>query len=520
LVSVVYHSAVTTRLLPWQRLSLRVAALFVAVTLLAVGLVGYLIYEQQKGDLEETLGTLLLNIARTGAILVDPAQHVEAEHAGGRDSNAYRRVRAALAAIQDENRLATPIYTLTDYDAERRQARFLVTSRGPGAPGEPYPLVAELIEPLGRAFKDGVATHTAIYHNQSGTWITAFAPIRDRAGRTVAVLDVDYPVDVYLRRLAELRNTVLGASLAGALGALIVGVLLARRVTGPISALTGGVARVAAGDLSQSLPVRSSDEIGQLTRAFNEMLEGLRQRDFIRDTFGRYVSPEVARTLLESPEGLRLGGEKREVTILMSDLRGYTHFAERGSPEDVMEVLNAYLAQMADIVIAHGGTINEFIGDAILAVFGAPIAHPDHAERAAAAALAMQGAMTEINRAHADRGLPRFEMGIGINTGEAVVGNIGSEQRAKYAVVGSAVNLAARVEGCTVGGQIFLSPSTWERLRDLVEVGVPVPVELKGIAEPLMLYELRAIGGQLNLIDGGRSNGIRAHDAILNTATQ
>jgi class 3 adenylate cyclase len=489
------HSAVTTRLLPWQRLSLRVAALFVAVTLLAVGLVGYLIYEQQKGDLEETLGTLLLNIARTGAILIDPAQHMEAEHAG-RDSNAYRRVRAALAAIQDENRLATPIYTLTDYDAERRQARFLVTSRGPGAPGEPYPLVTELIEPLGRAFKDGVATHTAIYHNQSGTWITAFAPIRDRAGRTVAVLDVDYPVNVYLRRLAELRNTVLGASLAGALGALIVGVLLARRVTGPISALTGGVARVAAGDLSQSLPVRSSDEIGQLTRAFNEMLEGLRQRDFIRDTFGRYVSPEVARTLLESPEGLRLGGEKREVTILMSDLRGYTHFAERGSPEDVMEVLNAYLAQMADIVIAHGGTINEFIGDAILAVFGAPIAHPDHAERAAAAALAMQGAMTEINRAHADRGLPRFEMGIGINTGEAVVGNIGSEQRAKYAVVGSAVNLAARVEGCTVGGQIFLSPSTWERLRDLVEVGVPVPVELKGIAEPLMLYELRAIGGR------------------------
>ena len=486
----------TTRLLPWQRLSLRVAALFVAVTLLAVGLVGSLIYEQQKGDLEETLGTLLLNIARTGAILVDPAQHMEAERAGGRDSDAYRRVRAALAAIQDENRLATPIYTLTDYDAERRQARFLVTSRGPGAPGEPYPLVVELIEPLGRAFRDGVATRTAIYHNQSGTWITAFAPIRDRAGRTVAVLDVDYSVDVYLRRLAKLRNTVLGASLAGALGALVVGVLLARRVTGPISALTGGVARVAAGDLSQSLPVRSSDEIGQLTRAFNEMLEGLRQRDFIRDTFGRYVSPEVARTLLESPEGLRLGGEKREVTILMSDLRGYTHFAERGSPEDVMEVLNAYLAQMADIVIAHGGTINEFIGDAILAVFGAPIAHPDHAERAAATALAMQGAMTEINRAHADRGLPRFEMGIGINTGEAVVGNIGSKQRAKYAVVGSAVNLAARVEGCTVGGQIFLSPSTWERLRDRVEVGVPVPVELKGIAEPLMLYELRAIGGR------------------------
>src|SRR5204863_1135924 len=123
-------------------------------------------------------------------------------------------------------------------------------------------------------------------------------------------------------------------------------------------------------------------------------------------------------------------------------------------------------------------------------------AHPDHAERAAASALAMQRAMVDINRRYVARGRPRFEMGIGVNTGEAVVGNIGSEQRAKYAVVGSAVNLAARVEGCTVGGQIFLSPSTWERLRDRVEVGAPVPVELKGIAEPLMLYELRAIGGR------------------------
>jgi adenylate cyclase len=108
----------------------------------------------------------------------------------------------------------------------------------------------------------------------------------------------------------------------------------------------------------------------------------------------------------------------------------------------------------------------------------------------------MQRAMTQINQAHTEHGRPRFEMGIGLNTGEAVVGNIGSEQRAKYAVVGAAVNLAARVEGCTVGGQIFLSPATYERLRDLAEVAPPVPVEVKGIAEPLLLYELRGIGGQ------------------------
>ncbi len=484
------------QLRPWQRLSVRIGALFVVVTLLAIGVVGGLIYERQREELQDTLGTLLLNIARTGALLVDPGLHGEVQRALTQDLDAYRRLRAALAAVQDENRLETPIYTLTDYDEGQRQARFMVTSRGPGAPGEPYPLVPALIEPLAASFRQGIATRTSIYRNQSGTWITAFAPIKDGAGRIIAVLDVDYRVDVYLSRLAALRTTILRASLAGVAGAVILALVFAWRVTGPIGALTGGVARVAAGDLSRPLPVRTSDEVGQLTRTFNAMLEGLRQRDFIRDTFGRYVSPEVARAILESPEGLGFGGQKREVTVLMSDLRGYTRFAELGEPERVVAVLNEYLARMTDIIVAHGGTINEFIGDAIFAVFGAPVAHADHAERAAAAALAMQRAMTEINALHEGRGLPRFEMGIGINTGEAVLGNIGSEQRAKYAVVGSAVNVAARVEGCTVGGQIFLSAAAYERVRDLAEVTAPVPVEVKGLAEPLLLYDLRGIGGR------------------------
>jgi adenylate cyclase len=162
----------------------------------------------------------------------------------------------------------------------------------------------------------------------------------------------------------------------------------------------------------------------------------------------------------------------------------------------VMDVLNGYLARMTDIIIEHGGTINEFIGDAIFAVFGAPLPHADHTERAAGAALAMQRAMAEINREHEARGLPPFAMGIGINTGEAVVGNIGSEQRAKYAVVGSAVNVAARVESATVGGQVFLTASTHERIRDIAEVAPPVTVAVKGLTEPLRLYELRGLAGR------------------------
>jgi class 3 adenylate cyclase len=481
---------------PWQRLAVRLAVVFALLTVLTAGLVGALVHDRQKHELEDTVGTQLLNIARTGALLIDPAAQARLQRAPDPGSADYRRVEKALAAIRRETVLTTPIRTLADYDPRAGRARIVVTSGGSERPGEWFPVPPELTDAIAWSFEDGVARYTRIHRTPAGPRMSAVAPILDDQGRAIAVLDVDYPVDVFLDRLDELNRTIAVGTLAGVLIAVGLGVIVARRLTRPISALTGAVARVAGGDLALALPVRSGDEVGQLTRAFNEMVEGLRQRDFIRNAFGRYVSPEVARTLLESPDGLRLGGHKREITVLMSDLRGYTRFAEHGDPAGVMAVLNEYLGHMADIVIEHGGTINEFIGDAIFAVFGAPVEHADHAERAAAAALAMQRAMETLNDENVARGRPRFEMGIGIHTGEAVVGNIGSEQRAKYAVVGAAVNLAARVEGCTVGGQILLSTATVERLADLAETAPPVEVELKGLDAPIALHELRGLRGR------------------------
>src|SRR5262249_49350907 len=254
--------------------------------------------------------------------------------------------------------------------------------------------------------EDGVAGVTGISRTRGGLRIRAFAPILDPRGRVAAVLEVDYPVDFYFDRLRELDTTIAFGSVAALLLALVLAVVFARRLTRPIVALTTAAGRVAEGDLSQAVATTSRDEVGHLTRAFNAMVDGLRQREVIRNAFGRYVSPEVAKALLESPDGLALGGRKREITVLMSDLRGYTRFAEHGDPAGVMEVLNDYLGRMADIVIAHGGTINEFIGDAIFAVYGAPIEHPDHAERAAATALAMQRALDVLNETNVARGRP------------------------------------------------------------------------------------------------------------------
>jgi class 3 adenylate cyclase len=495
---------------------------FVMVTVFAVGLAAVLMFygpatvpwlgrlaivqdiQGLRVVLEEVFSAKLLNLARAGVFLIDPALHATVQATpSGQASEAEERIRAGLVSIRRAGELTTPVYTLADFDPETRQARVVVVSQDDPfiRPGTVLTLDPETARILDWTFTDGFARTTPIYSKWSDVehkreqWMTAFAPLNDATGTTFAVVVVEHHGELFSHWFEALSLVIILACIAGGLVATVVGVLAAWHVTSPIRALTRGVAHVASGDLSMALPVRSYDELGRLTDAFNDMVEGLRQRDFIRNTFGRYVSPEVVQTLLESPEGLRLGGEKRDITVLMSDLRGYTQFAEQGDPAWVMEVLNDYLARMTDIIIAHGGTINEFIGDAIFAVYGAPMPCPDHAERAAASALAMQCAMAELNRANAERGRPRFEMGIGINTGEAVVGNIGSEQRAKYAVVGAAVNLAARVEGCTVGGQIFLSPSAYEQIRELAEVAPPVPVEVKGIATPLPLYELLAING-------------------------
>jgi class 3 adenylate cyclase len=215
---------------------------------------------------------------------------------------------------------------------------------------------------------------------------------------------------------------------------------------------------------------------------------------FIQSLFGRYLSDEVVAGLLASPEGPRLGGEQRKVTLLMSDLRGFTPLTEGLAPERVLHLLNSYLAAMADVILAHQGTIDEFVGDAILAIFGAPLARPDDARRAVACAVQMQAAIQELNRRNEKEGLPQLEMGIAIHTGEVIVGNVGSERRTKYGVVGSAVNHAGRIESFTVGGQVLISDATLREAGDGVRVGSRLAIDAKGTRERIVVYDLRGLG--------------------------
>ena len=221
--------------------------------------------------------------------------------------------------------------------------------------------------------------------------------------------------------------------------------------------------------------------------------------EYLKKIFGRYLSEEVMNTLIENPDSVRLGGEKRKVTIMMSDLRGFTALSEHLEPEKVLQILNSYFEVMVEVILKYSGTINEIIGDSLLVIFGAPQQMPDRTKRAIACAIEMQNAMADVNRQNRTQDLPQLEMGIALNESEVIVGNVGSKKRSKYGVVGSGVNTTGRIESYTVGGQILISESVRKEAGEVLRIERQMEVRPKGTERPLIIYDVGGIGGQYNL---------------------
>lgn len=282
-------------------------------------------------------------------------------------------------------------------------------------------------------------------------------------------------------------------------------------VSQPLQELGSAMNRVRKGNLDVSIPVVSSDEIGFMADGFNRMVSGLRERDLIRDTFGSYLSPEVVSEILSSPAGVNLGGELRDVTILVADLRGFTSLTAAVAPEAVVKILNRFLEKMVEIIVRYGGTIDEFTGDGILAFFGAPRRMNDAPTRAVQCSIDMQHAMIGLNEGlerdlviraggTKEQGLgsspnsflrrPTLRMGIAINKGPLIVGNIGCEQRKKYGAVGTPINAAFRMEQIARGGEILLSEEVYKSVENSIDAQAMPGVELKGIDQPVTLYSL------------------------------
>jgi class 3 adenylate cyclase len=299
--------------------------------------------------------------------------------------------------------------------------------------------------------------------------------------------DLGKPID---EAVATARNSTIAISAAmvivGILGALGLATVLSR----PVMRLVEGTRAVAAGNFQIHLPVTSRDEIGALTESFNQMAKSLREKEMIKRAFTRYVARQVVDEILKDPEKLALKEERRDVTVLFCDMRGFTSLAERLSPEEVVGVLNDFYTLMVDTTAKNDGIVDKFLGDGVMAIFGAPIVHEDHPVRAVKTAVAMQAGVAELSRKRAREGKDPIAVGIGVSAGEAVAGTVGTEDRMEYTVIGDSVNLAARLESNAKPGQILISHRTYQRVDGVVNVRTLGVIRVKGKEEQVEVYEV------------------------------
>jgi len=295
--------------------------------------------------------------------------------------------------------------------------------------------------------------------------------------RTTLVAADPSRADALLTEMLIIMVFLVAVGLGAAIG---LSLFVANSVAAPLRELEAGMARVAEGDLEARAPVVGNDEIGAVTEGFNRMLVGLRERDFVKDTFGKYVTREIRDEILAGRVGLE--GEQREVTILFADIRDFTPWVESTEPREVVRDLNRYFGEMESAIRAHGGLVLQFIGDEIEAVFGAPVPAVDHAGRAVRAALDMRTRLARFNAARQESGKRPLRHGVGVHTGTVLAGNIGGGERLSYALVGDAVNLASRIQDLTktAGVDILISATTQAALDGDLTVTPLTATRVKG----------------------------------------
>ncbi len=332
----------------------------------------------------------------------------------------------------------------------------------------------------------------AVRRIQDVLWIAAPVMYSDvRIGEAQIALDLDRLVTpVVTDSQNQLSAVAAGILVLG----VVAGIGFVALLVGPIRRLRAGVEQLTDGDLATRVPPTSHDEVGELTQAFNKMGESLQQKERIQSAFGRYVNDYVLTTLLEGPEGAQLAGAEREVTILFADIRSFTRLSEGLKASDVVGLLNDVFQLASDCILARSGTIDKFIGDSVMAYFGAPVPCEDHASQAVQAAIDIQRAVARRNAAEPPPA-HGVEVGVGIHTGPVVVGTIGSDRRSDFTAIGDAVNVAHRLEKLSQPGEILVSEAVQRRVRDVVRLRFEGERQLSGRVEPVHVYSVDVQAG-------------------------
>jgi adenylate cyclase len=326
----------------------------------------------------------------------------------------------------------------------------------------------------------GEATSTEVTLNDE-TWMVYIAPMFETQ-QSLQGINGYYAVAKSLTNalvpLQNLQLLIFGIGILSIIGAIVISIWLTRLITKPIDQLVEGVHRVEKEDFSKEVPVTSSDEIGQLTQAFNDLVEGLRERLLML----KFVSEATLDAIKKNLARIEPGGERSNIAVFFSDIRGFTSWSEKRTPEEVIDILNNLLSFQAEVVQEFGGDVDKFVGDELVAVFQGE----DKDQKAVHAAIRIQHKLKDL----LDEEHEEMSIGIGINSGEVVMGAMGSENRMDYTVLGNTVNLGARL--CTAAGrsQILITNSVYLNLERRIPTEKLEKIKVKGIADPVQIYEV------------------------------
>lgn len=450
------------------------------------------LYQLSHKYLLEEFRRKVLSIARTTATMIDGDLHELIKTRDDQSSAPYLTLRKRLQQVRDQNRsdgnYLRYMYTLRPAGGPKLELVYVVD------PEEDPKLHAYVGEPFGypaeNIWVDRAYVEPEIFTDKTGSWLSGYAPVKNGNGDMVAIVEVDIEASHVTADMRPVGVAALGSVAISVVFGFGVTFWLSNRVAQPLMTLRGTLERIGQGDLSVKSDNRDNDEFGEVSRSIDKMVEGLRERDMVKSAFARYVSQQVMDSIIASGGAPVLHGDRRKITALFSDIRGFTTISETMKPEAVVEILNEYFKCMVDIVFRNKGTLDKFMGDGLMVVFGAPAEDPQQEEHAVRAAIEMQQALRRLCKKWEGEKKPAIQIGIGINTGYAIVGSIGSEERMEYTAIGDTVNTAARLESATkeCGVDILISESTHAAVGHMVDATRIGSIHVKGRAEPVMTY--------------------------------
>lgn len=466
---------------------------FLVVGLLTNGISLGLLYFLARQSLYDFYRAKLLSITATTAAMIDAEDLKLIHSAADATSPAYAELRGTLRKVRDANRRKDTymqrVFTIVRSSQDPKVLLFGVDSEealeNHGRIGEVYRAgTREAINIEETKVEESFIT------DEFGTFLRAHAPVRDSKGQMAGAVVVAASVEWVESKLRPIGISAILALLLAVGITVPVVFVLSRRVSKPLGQLHDAVESIGQGKFETRLDISSHDEFGDVAKAVNTMAAGLGERDRVKSAFARYVSHQVMDSILDSKVDV-LKGDRRRISVLFCDIRGFTTISEGLPPEKVVQLLNEYFECMVEVVFRNHGTLDKFIGDGMMVIFGAPEDDPYQEEHALTAAIEMQAELRSLAEKWKPEGL-NLRIGIGINSGPAIVGNIGSTRRMEYTAIGDTVNLASRLESATkeLGVGILISEYTHNALRGSFRFRSMGSVHVKGRVDPVLTYSI------------------------------